>query len=376
MRRVASEPRPDWQRKVEEKGFRFHTADDGRPYWDESAYYEFTAAEIDALEKASYALNDLCLKAVDHIIANDLWQQFQVPPAYIDFVRRSWERDEITVYGRFDLLYDGQNPPKLIEYNADTPTALLEAAVVQWFWLQDVAPDADQFNSIHERLLEVWQRLKAQLPGPYTFVSVDGHLEDFATVTYLRDLAHQAGNLTQYLPIQQLGWNDARGVFTDLRERALPVVFKLYPWEWLLREEFGRHLPVAPTRWLEPPWKMLLSNKALLPLLWELFPGHPNLLGASWRPLDAVQVRKPTLGREGANIAILDGGHILHETPGEYGRGPEIYQEYFPTPRLDNRSIVIGSWMVNGFACGIGIREDELPVTTNASRFVPHLFRR
>jgi glutathionylspermidine synthase len=36
------------------------------------------------------------------------------------------------LYGRFDLAYRGDGPPKLLEYNADTPTALFEAAVVQW----------------------------------------------------------------------------------------------------------------------------------------------------------------------------------------------------------------------------------------------------
>jgi len=29
---------------------------------------------------------------------------------------------------------------------------------------------------------------------------------------------------------------------------------------------------------------------------------------------------------------------------------------------------------VNGYACGIGIRESDSPITTNLSRFVPHLF--
>ena len=50
--------------------------------------------------------------------------------------------------------YDGKAPPRLLEYNADTPTALLEASVAQWFWLQDCFPTADQFNSIHERLID------------------------------------------------------------------------------------------------------------------------------------------------------------------------------------------------------------------------------
>ena len=162
MQRIAGEPRPDWQARVEGQGLQYHTID-GQPYWDEGAYYAFRSAEIDELERATYALNDLCQKAVEHVFDANRLDQFQVPPPYHDFLRQSWEHDELTVYGRFDFAFDGRTPPKLLEYNADTPTALLEAAVIQWFWLKDTHPDADQFNSIHERLLEFWPRL-----GPNT----------------------------------------------------------------------------------------------------------------------------------------------------------------------------------------------------------------
>jgi glutathionylspermidine synthase len=375
MLRIPSTPRPDWRQRVEKQGLVFHSSDTGRPYWDESAYYAFTAAEIDSLEQTTYALDKLCLQALDAILRQGRFDEFQIPAAFIPWVRQSWEVDEQTIYGRFDLLFDGIGPPKLIEFNADTPTALLEAAVVQWFWMKDVAPDADQFNSLHERLIEAWRMFHKVRPAPVTFVSVAGHVEDYVTANYLRDVAVQAGVPTQYLTMQQIGWNGKRHAFVDLQERELACVFKLYPWEWMFSEQFGPFLPGARTRWLEPPWKVLLSNKALLPLLWELFPGHPNLLPASWRPLPGRQVRKPARGREGANVAILDGATVLTETPGQYGREPCIYQQFHPTPQFEGRSAVLGCWLVNGYACGLGTREDDRPITTNTSRFVPHLFR-
>ena len=372
MQRLSLTPRKDLQMRVESVGLAFHTTDQGEPYWDESACYLFTLAEIDQIELATYALNEICLKAVEHILRHDLWDDFQIPRGFEDFIRKSWNEDEISIVGRFDLLYDGVHAPKLAEYNADTPTALLEAAVVQWFWLQDVSPDEDQFNSLHERLIEVWKRVKADVGTPVTFVSTEGHIEDFMTVTYLRDTAQQAGLMTQHLPMAAIGWNSARRMFVDAKERPLGCVFKLYPWEWMLREPFGKHLPGTMTRWMEPPWKALLSNKALLPLLWELFPDHPNLLPASWERLPGRCVKKPALGREGANITILDDGRPIEGTGGEYADGEFIYQAFHETPKFDGRTIVLGSWLVNGYACGLGIREDDGLITTNISRFVPH----
>jgi glutathionylspermidine synthase len=371
MQRISITPRANWQRRVESVGLTYHTLGAGEPYWDESACYVFSLAEIDQIELATYELNDLCLKAVEHVLRHNLLEQFQISPAFVDYVRKSWDEDEITIVGRFDLLYDGVHPPKLVEYNADTPTALLEAAVAQWFWLQDVAPDADQFNSLHEKLIEAWKRVKQEFGCPVSFVSVEGHVEDQMTVTYLRDTAQQAGLTTQYLPINALGWNGQRNTFVDLRERTLALIFKLYPWEWMFREQFGHYLQGATTRWLEPPWKAILSNKALLPLLWELFPDHPNLLPASWDPLPGKCVEKPALGREGSNVTILENGKTLYATPGNY-EGPFVYQQFHETPKYDGRTAVLGSWMVNGYACGLGIREDESAVTSNTSRFVPH----
>jgi glutathionylspermidine synthase len=194
-------------------------------------------------------------------------------------------------------------------------------------------------------------------------------------VNYLRDVAIQAGFDTAYIAMKDIGWNAGQHVFTDLEENAISHCFKLYPWEWMQREEFAPHLLENTCRWLEPPWKALLSNKAILSILWEMFPDSPFLLETSFRPLaDGDYVQKPIFSREGANIQIFEGGKLLLKSDGPYD-GPCIYQKTCPLPRFDNRFFaLIGSWIVNGWACGIGIREDESPITGNLSRFVPHTF--
>jgi glutathionylspermidine synthase len=382
MMRVPTEPRTDWPKLVESQGLLYHSID-GLPYWDETAYYLFEAREVDAIEAATARLDALCLEAVGHVIEQGRLGEFDIPEAFHGFVAESWERDEHTLYGRFDLAFDGQSPPQLLEYNADTPTSLLEAAVIPWFWFQDLlAPlgalersHFDQYNSIHERLIEAWERVGRQMGRQVSFAAMKGSVEDLMTIGYLRDTATQAGLKTQPLTIGEVGWHAGRRVFTDLRERPIEILFKLYPWEWMLREPFGRNLPGSPTRWLEPPWKMVLSNKAILPVLSELFPESPNLLHAGFEPIGETYVSKPLHSREGANVSIVRDGQVVAETGGDYGDGPRIYQEDHPLPDFGGRHVVVGSWMVNGHARGIGIREDDGPITRNTSRFMPHVFR-
>jgi len=305
----------------------------------------------------------------------DLLGKFLIPTQFHEYIRRSWEQDERTVYGRFDLAYDGAQGPKLLEYNADTPTALLETAVIQWYWLRDSFPRLSQFNSIHERLLEAWKLLANERPGRVYFASVGGCVEDYMTVSYLRDVAIQAGCDTAPINIEDIGWDDDRRVFTGKDENPILNCFKLYPWEWLQRDEFGRHLGSSRCRWLEPPWKAILSNKAILPILWEMYPRNPFLLEASFEPLPSGNyVTKPIFSREGANIQVFKQGKLVLATDGPYD-GPAIYQEACALPQFEGKYYAcIGSWVVNGWACGIGIREDESMVTGNLSRFVPHVF--
>jgi glutathionylspermidine synthase len=372
MERIPVEPRPDWQRRVESQGFLFYEGDD-HSLWDESACYSLTEHDVEQLEAATRELHRMCLEAADTLVRDNALGLVGIPVFARAMVAESWKRREPSLYGRFDLAYDGQNPPKLLEYNADTPTSLLEAAVIQWYWFRDRFPDLDQFNSIHERLIARWRAIKHDLSRPVYFTCVEESVEDYMTVTYLRDTALQAAMENEFIAIDRVGWNAPRRLFVDERERAIGAIFKLYPWEWLFAEQFGTRLPGAPTRWIEPPWKAILSNKAILAVLWRLFPNSPYLVPASTTPLQGECIRKPYHAREGANIQTISRGQVQSETPGPY-KGPYIYQERIPLRSFDGRHPVIGSWVVGDRECGIGIREDPTPIISGSSTFIPHIF--
>lgn len=374
MKRITITPRNHWQQAVEVLGFGFHTTN--VPYWDESAYYAFAMDEILLLEDATAELWDMCLSAVQYVIHRQLYDVFHIPPGFVGYLEKSWREDYPSVYGRFDLCFrDGQ--VKLLEFNADTPTSLYEAGIVQWFWLQDFDPQKDQFNSIHEKLIAQWTLLKNYLHrGPLHFACLRGTLEDLTNTEYLRDCAIQAGIPTHFLYMDDIGWDSSSGTFVDDECRPVHNLFKLYPWEWLMADEFGEHIDKDRnhTLFIEPAWKMILSNKAILPVLWELFPGHPYLLPAYFSN-DGLHdyVKKPILSREGANIDMISGETVICHTDGEYGEEGFIYQEMFGLPAFGNNYPLIGSWVIGSEPAGIGIREANGLITDNLSRFIPHL---
>jgi glutathionylspermidine synthase len=372
MKRVVCTPRDDWRTRVESVGLAFHSG--STLYWNESACYEFTLEQAELIEVATNELHELCLAAVQHVIDDDRFGELAIPEAAVPLIRESWSADVPSIYGRFDLSYNGKGPPKLLEYNADTPTSLLEASVVQWHWLQDVSPHLDQFNSIHERLIAGWRDLRPHLPPIVHFTAIDD-VEDGLTVTYLRETAELADIRTIGLPIERVGWDGER--FVGEENETVRALFKLYPWEWLMHEPFGAHIEASGSTFIEPAWKMVLSNKGILPILWELNEGHPNLLEAFRQPNVEMRnwgyTQKPLLSREGANIRIHGGrfGSSV-ETSGDYGEEGYIYQRTAELPCFDGNYAVIGSWVIAGESAGIGIRESDGPITTNTSRFVPH----
>jgi glutathionylspermidine synthase len=376
MKRINIQPRNNWQQVVEQMGFGFHTTN--VPYWDESAYYSFAGEEIDKIEKATGALWDMCLQAVQYVIDHSLYDKFHIPELFVPYLERTWDQDHPSIYGRFDLGYKNDQI-KLLEFNADTPTSLYEAGIVQWFWLQDFDNSKDQFNSIHEKQIEYWRHLIPYLnPGPLHFSCVKETLEDLTNLEYLRDCAIQGGLLTKLVYIDDIGWDQEKMMFVDLENQPIKNLFKLYPWEWLVSEEFGKNLLIEENQpiLVEPAWKMILSNKAILPLLWQLYPGHPNLLPTFFESgILSNYAKKPILSREGANIELVSDNTIIYSTQGAYGLGGHVYQQLFELPDFQGNYPVIGSWIIGQQPAGIGIRESNVLVTDNLSRFVPHLIR-
>lgn len=382
MKRITVAPRPDWQSEMARIGFNYHSIDGN--YWQEDACYVFTESQIDLLEDATNTLHHMYVQAVAHVVKTGDYARLGIDDIAAKQIEDSFGRQAPSLYGRFDLCFDGINPPKLYEYNADTPTALFEASVAQWYWLQaqgGILRGADQFNNIHERLLVEFESLKPMLGYDTLYLTaVSDSIEDLTTTQYLQDVAIQAGLQTDYIDIGNIGYRMSDGQFTDLNDNIIRHLFKLYPWEWLLAEEFGQHIASSNIHLIEPAYKLLMSNKALLTVLWEMFPNHPNLLAASLNPNDISTnvVKKPFFSREGANISLNHANQTL-STHGQYGQEGYIYQESKPLPKFSNNQgqdvfAVIGSWIVGHSAAGIGIREDSTLITKDTSLFVPHAF--
>lgn len=367
MKRDYIAPRADWRERLAAIDFNIGVMPDGRAYWREDHCYVLSAAEVEMFYEAATDAQRMVDAALERIFAEGRVSALGVPPQILGLARESWAAREPSLYGRMDFAWDGVNPPVLLEYNADTPTALYEASVVQWRWLVDRDPAADQFNTIQERLIAHWPACAAGASEVH-FATLRDVEEELLTAEYLRECANAAGVATRAIDIGDIGWNGAN--FVDGDERTIAALFKLYPSEWLAAEEFGKHLRAGRPRLIEPPWRLAASSKALLALLHEMFPNHKSIAPAFMekpRQIDDF-VAKPIFGREGAGVRF---GSRPAENPAQFDE-PLVYQKRVRAKRFSGFTPVFGVWIIGGEACGLGIREDEAEITGPRAAFVPH----
>ncbi len=369
MERLRIKPRSNWQAQVESTGFRFYRPEH-EICWDESVCYVFKPHEIEALETATNEVQRMCNAVIDHVVHYRRYDEFQIPKSAWELIEASWQRQDLQIFGRLDFSYDGIQPPKLLEYNADTPFTMPEASIVQTQWREQVWPGKSDFSKIHQTLLKTWRAIET----PIHLLTFEHpvKIESNINIAYYVETIRESGGIATTVPFSKLTWDGK--YFRDQDNMAIQTLVKLYAWEHLIYDLLLLQKNEPKTQIIEPIWKMILSNKALLVLLWELFPDHPNLLPAYFHcePLYNNYAKKPLFGRMGENITLREANGKVTSSSGHFAQGTPVYQQLHPLPNMDGNYPTIGSWVIGGVAAGIGIREDITPITNEDSRQVPY----
>jgi glutathionylspermidine synthase len=376
---------------LEEIGFSWHTDSDGTKYVSD-AVVELTQEEAEAYYEAVNTIYDMYVEAAEYVIDNDLFFELGIPFNLIEMIKKSWENDvHWHIYGRFDLAggIDGE-PIKLIEFNADTPTALFETALLQWAILKfNDMDEAQQFNNVYDTISENFKRLITLFDDTENFdelydgwkilfSSVEGNDEEEATVKLLQQMATDAGFVTNFEFLQNVQFDD-EGIY-DQEGNQYEYWFKLYPWEDIATDEpelattLTHIMQNQKAIILNPAYTLLFQSKGMMAILSELFPDSPYLLKTSFEPLEGVkQVEKPVFGREGANTKIIDSnGTTITQTDGPYDNYKKIYQEYVEFSKDIHKEKYQAGVFFAYEACGLGFRKGG-DILDNMSKFVGHV---
>ena len=375
---------------LENIGFSWHTDEDGSDYISDTLVC-VKENEANAYYEASNELYEMFIAAAQNVIDNDRFDELGIPFNLVEAIKMSWENDvHWHLYGRFDFAggLDGK-PIKLLEFNADTPTALFESAILQWAILKQNNMDENhQFNNIYECLMENFKRLitlddDTSLFQNYyqgwkiLFSSIAGNKEEEITTKLLAYIANEAGFETNFSYVDEVEFSD-EGIFKD--GINYEYWFKLIPWEDIAIEEGDLAMLLTQIMRnqkaiiLNPAYTLIFQSKGIMKILYELYPNHPLLLETKDQPLTGkTYVKKPVFGREGANISIVKGEQILKENEGSYVNNKFIYQEYVELNSHENEFYQAGVFFAYE-GCGLGFRKGGM-ILDNSSKFVGHIIK-
>jgi glutathionylspermidine synthase len=396
MERVSITPRIGWEAKVEGIGFSWHTPN-GEPYWDESGYWKLSDTDVDTISAAVKDGYAMLIEAIDFVIKGKQLPLFGYTDAVIEMIEQSWANraNEIPLIGCFNIAYDGTQA-KILSFNADSPKALFETAMVQTNWVVSAFPTLPtsprQFNFLAPRISSQFQKLsilnRTQTHDEgwsdslhFTCMTPDPQAE--AAAGFLQQCATLHGIQSSFVGLPDIGWQegteDESGFFVDKDNKEISTLVRAQtPLGMLLQDEFGESLGTLVDNGeltiMESAWTMLASNKRLLATMWDRNAYHPALLNTAVTPLPQGYAKKPYNGFDGQNITMFDGkGATLDQTEGSFAEDQFVFQELAPTAKNGDDVAVFCIWTVDGAAAGIGIRESGNPITDAAARFVPHI---
>ncbi|HLO43577.1 MAG TPA: glutathionylspermidine synthase family protein [Leadbetterella sp.] len=374
---------------LKEEGWKWMLGEDTLPYVTNDIVV-VTENTAEAYYKASNELYEMFIKAAEHVIKHDLYEDLGIPPNLVPLIKYSWENDKgWHLYGRFDLAggIDGK-PIKLIEFNADTATCIPETAIIQWASLKaNGFDDSLQFNTLYENLVEAFESLRDENPEfhPSLLIStMAGFPEDDTNMEILAEAAKEAGFDVAFDNIENVDFSPAEGIFkhslADGSFTRYDFWFKLIPWEFIAWDEPELCKIITDICMdekavvLNPAYTMLFQSKGILKILWDIFPNHPLLLETKSSPLSGKNcIEKVMFGREGANVRVISStNQTVTFSAGEYAEQKKIYQEFIDFPMDDRGNYYQAGVFYVGESCGLGFRKGG-KILDNTAQFCGHL---
>ncbi|TNH06449.1 bifunctional glutathionylspermidine amidase/synthase [Testudinibacter sp. TR-2022] len=372
-----------------------HCINRGSPY----RYFSISESAEHELVRATNELHLMYLHATDKVLKDDqLLSRFNIPKILWPRLRLSWQnRRYETITGRLDFCMD-ERGLKVYEYNADSASCHAETGAILPLWAAQAGLQlgTDPGANLLDNLVDCWKHSKAPA---FVHLMQDNASEENYHTLFMQQALTQAGFQSKIIHgLEGLQW-DAYGRLVDDENRQVRCVWKTWAWETVLeqmRQEYEEGDIALPIRTghpqnkmrlidvllrpevmvFEPLWTLIPSNKAILPVLWSLFPGHRYLLAAEFEVNEQLQqsgyARKPIAGRCGDNIKLV--GHteqVLDRTDGRFAEQDNIYQQLWCLPKVADLYLQVCTFTVGGHYGGACLRGDSSRVITGDSDLQP-----
>lgn len=354
--------------------------------WDQTYMvtepFELDISLLNEINKATEYCGVIYQKAVKFVLQNDsLLKLLCIPKEAIDFCKQKYDPQmPVSLLGRFDFGLHNGKELKILEFNSDTPTGVVETNELNNIFsiLQGGTNPNIDFSHKVKRAFDLFLHKKRY--NNIVFTSLDWFAEDKGTVLAEMDYS---GLKARYVPLEKL-IIEKDGLYDDLGQK-IDLLYRLYPIEWFLQEEDGKKLIDLVVRnkvdILNPPTAYIAQSKIMQAVIWELANTDNNFFSEEEKevakkyflptfledyPFKGQEyLSKPAYSREGGGICLFNKyGKKEKEVKNRETAYRYIYQKKINLPELTvktwmgdfNGKITIGSFIAGGKASGLYLR--------------------
>ncbi|WP_243450404.1 glutathionylspermidine synthase family protein [Desulfosporosinus sp. Sb-LF] len=351
-----------------------------------------------------YAKTVLAVQSADDALLRELG----IPEEALLAVRVLVKPEMVTVIGRFDFVQTAEGI-KMIEFNADTPTSVVEAFFVnakacRFFGVENPNEGVNgQIQEAFGSIIETYQK-QGYATNSIVFSALGWHDEDRDTVKYL---LNHSGLSAQFVALEDLRISEDR-LCALAEEQLVPidVWYRLHALEKLAEDNderdrypTGAHVLDLVARGklaiINPPSAFVAQTKALQSLIWNLHETGEFYTTEEHQWIETYMlptymenrflnkepyVTKPIFGREGGAVSLFeaDGQLVEKDKDDFYWDQPMIYQKRVDMEVVESNTLsgpyqgrlLWGSFLVGGKASAVSARIGER-ITGNLSCFLP-----
>lgn len=414
MRRIGIPHRKGWLQRVKDIGVNTKVSPTN-PQWCEEAnvphYYEMAASEKYLLDLATNVVAGKIQETLEWLLGKDSPITYAEKAMWLggrlgmnmneqNLVTKSWQSKESSVASLYNFVMVS-GTPKLVEISSNPYKHILAASLGQWDWYLDGSADiafdigADQFNDIHDQMSHALrEKAKECRSSGLVAIHNNGDKQDVETCEYILELCPEGEDgrvdsfSTDTFPAEAIGWDG--DFYVDPRNEQIPLMFSMSSWFELMKSHHTPTLTKTSTKFAEPAWTLVSSNRMFLALLYQRHPEceyltetyHSKIEARDKFPNLSFIITKQRYGELGGGLELLfrnNSGRIVdHDKKPATSKWPSpsvIYQKYHNCTTYNGYVPTFHSYHINGESAGLYITEHLRGISkSNHKTIAPHIF--
>lgn len=359
-------------------------------------------SDVQKIKKATEELHRVFVNATEHVLKDkSLYSKFNINKENWKMIGDNFQRTKNNYfYGRMDIGFNFDfSQIKIFEYNTGLcgdiyDTSEYQNKVFDYFVKQNpnqIKNKSQIINSISsghgllKKVGERWEILSKNCKNKTIYFIYDetDREEKLVLSSIFKGLKTKGIPYKLFSDRKCLIKSEKGLLYDKITNEKIDILYKTHPWYSIYRNlknlkegkkargDFYEFFLNKKTKIVEPMWKTVMGNKALLPYVYSLHKDCKYLIPSSFDPFDECFgddeyiIEKGLMGRGSMMTKKVKRSEITKKNPNV------IYQKIFKENYVDNNYYIMGSWIVGDKFSGMFVKQSNTMINEYSCNVIP-----